>query len=145
MLAVEEPVVRGEDDVRLVELAGRGQPVDDLADGLVDGEQRLETLLVVLANRGDLRGRISGRLRIPAGLSETSASLNEGGIGSGSLAKTLRWRGAGDGVASPLGSSGSRGPPLCGARKATQRKNGRGSSSWRPMMSTAFRASTSVL
>ena len=56
VLAVEEPVVRGEDDVRLVELAGRRQPVDDLPDGVVDREQRLEPLLVVLANRGDPRG-----------------------------------------------------------------------------------------
>ena len=60
------------------------------------------------------------------GLSETSASLKEGGIGSG-------WVEKGSGVAAPAEASRSTrmvrvgGPPLCGAKKATQRKNGRGS------------------
>jgi hypothetical protein len=78
-------------------------------------------------------------------LSETSASLKDAGIGSGSFANRLRCRGAGEGVAMPLGSSGSLGPPLCGARKVTHMKNGRGSAASRVMMLTALRASTSVL
>ena len=58
-------------------------------------------------------------MRMPTGLSETLGSLKPGGLGSGAEAKSLRCRGAGTGVACPAGSSGSRGPPLCGARNAT--------------------------
>ena len=84
-------------------------------------------------------------LRIAIGLSETSASLNDGGVGSGSLAKWFRYFGEGDGVDCPAGSSGSFGPPLCGATNATHMKNGCGSSDWRAIRSTARRDSTSVL
>ena len=79
-------------------------------------------------------------MRIPTGLSETLRSLKPGGLGSGAEAKSLRWRGAGTGVAWPTGSSGSRGPPLCGARNATERKNGWACGARRLMMLTAFRA-----
>ena len=58
------------------------------------------------------------------GLSATSASLYDGSGGRGSVAKLLMCRGAGDGVPRRSGSSASLGPPLCGARKATDRKMG---------------------
>jgi hypothetical protein len=54
-----------------------------------------------------------------------SASLNDAGFGSGVSANALRYLSAGDGVAMPGGSSGSRGPPECGASHATDMKNGR--------------------
>src|SRR5918912_1463950 len=37
---------------------------------------------------------MSRRLRIAAGLSETSASFSDGGVGSGWFANALRWRAA---------------------------------------------------
>ena len=90
MLAVEEPVVRGEDDLRLVQLADRRQPVDDLRRP--PRRRRAATRAAAGSSREPRRSSqrsISGRLRMPAGLSETSASLNEGGIGSGCDAKTI--------------------------------------------------------
>ena len=57
---------------------------------------------------GDLGvGLKSGRLRISAGLSETSASLKFGGIGSGSESNAWAWRGAG--FAAPEQSDGGLG------------------------------------
>ena len=56
VLAVEEAVVRREDDVRLVELPDRRQLVDDPRHGLVDREQRLEALLIHLADPIDPPG-----------------------------------------------------------------------------------------
>ena len=53
-----------------------------------------------------------------------SASLKEAGLGSGDRAKALRYLSAGDGVAMPGGSSGSRGPPECGASQATDMNQG---------------------
>src|SRR3954454_7564991 len=59
----------------------------------------------------------SGRFRIAAGLSETSASLKFGGLGSGSESKAWAWRGAG--LAAPLQLRGGfglgSGPPMWGA------------------------------
>ena len=66
----------------------------------------------------------SGLRRTASGLSETSASLKAAVRGIGSAAKRFRCRGAGTGVARFAGSSDSRGPPECGARYATDRKNG---------------------
>ena len=122
------------------DLAGRVERGDDVADRLVDGEQRLEPLLVVLAH--PVRPRRADERRgcgSPVGLSETSASLNEAGAGSGSDANRFRCRGAGTGVAWLAGSPASRGPPLCGARNATERKNGWAEGAWRRISSTAFR------
>ena len=62
---------------------------------------------------------VSGaRFWIAAGLSETSASLNDGGCGSGSSSKAFAWRGAGFAVdwQSSGGCGLGFGPPPCGAR-----------------------------
>ena len=132
VLAVHEAVVRREDDVRVVELAGRRQRVDDLRRR--PRRPRAATRGAAGSSRGSrasLAGVSAARFRIAAGLSETSASLNDGGAGSGSFAKRLRWRGAGDGVEIRSGRRGRAAPPQCGATNATQRKNGRGSVAWR--------------
>ena len=44
MLALHEAVVRGEDHVRVVELARAAKLLDDLLDALVDGQERLPAL-----------------------------------------------------------------------------------------------------
>ena len=80
------------------------------------------------------------RLAMLGGLSETSASLNEGGCGSGSASKACRSRGAG--LAEPaqwlvLGGSGF-GPPLWGASQVSQRKKGWAAGARRLMKSTAL-------
>ena len=91
-----------------------------------------------------MSGPSGGRLRIAAGLSETSASLNDGGCGSGSDANTPLSRGAATGVPSPGGSSASRGPPTCGAKYVSQRKNGFARAARRWIASTARSVNTSV-
>ena len=53
MLAVEEAVVGGVDQQRVVELAAALERVEDRADGVVDRQQRLQLLLVVLLDRRD--------------------------------------------------------------------------------------------
>ena len=59
----------------------------------------------------------SGRFRISAGLSETSASLKFGGFGSGSESNTWAWRGAGFAAPWQLygGFGFGSGPPPWGA------------------------------
>ena len=47
VLAEEEAVVRGEDDVGVAQPPDAAQRVDDLPDAVVDRAQRLELLLVV--------------------------------------------------------------------------------------------------
>ena len=108
VLAVEEAVVGGEDDQGVVELAVGAQRVDDLLDALVHREQRLERAAVACAAcpRSESRSR-RGWLRIAAGLSETSASLKLGGLGSGSESNAWAWRGAG--FAAPPQSDGGFG------------------------------------
>src|SRR5206468_10454224 len=54
VLAVEEAVVGGEEDQRVVELASLAQRLDDRADRLVDREEGLPALLPVLPDRSDL-------------------------------------------------------------------------------------------
>ena len=68
VLAVEEAVVGGEQDQRVVELAGGAQRADDLGDPFVDGEQRLEPLAVLLGDRGDAPGTDDGPRPDPARL-----------------------------------------------------------------------------
>ena len=69
---------------------------------------------------------IEGIAWIAAGLSETSASLKFGGVGSGSESKAVAWRGAGFAVAPQLvgGFGFGFGPPECGAVYMTPMKNG---------------------
>ena len=87
VLAVEEAVVGGVDEERVVELTGRLQRTDDRGDALVDRQQRLQALAVVLRDPCDAaRGAAGGGSAPPPGLSETSASLNDGDRGIGSLA-----------------------------------------------------------
>ncbi len=59
----------------------------------------------------------SGRRRIAAGLSETSASLKFGDRGSGSESNAWAWRGAGFAVLAQFrgGFGFGFGPPPCGA------------------------------
>ena len=59
----------------------------------------------------------SGRFRIAAGLSETSASLKFGGFGSGSESKAWAWRGAGFAASRQFdgGFGFGSGPPTWGA------------------------------
>ena len=53
VLAVEEAVVGGEEDERVVELAGLAQRLDDRGDGLVHRHQCLAPLLPVFLDRCD--------------------------------------------------------------------------------------------
>ena len=102
--------------------------VDDPPDPLVDRRAATRAGSGSCAGCRDLRRRsIGGSVWIAAGLSETSASLKFGGIGSGSSSKAAAWRGAGFGGRrrSSLGGCGfGFGPPECGAVYITPRKNG---------------------
>ena len=86
MLAVEEPVVGGEDDER-----------EQLAEALELPTMRLTASSTASSDSSRCwyasriwatrPGRSRGRERMPTGLSETPASLSDGGAGSGSAAK----------------------------------------------------------
>ena len=85
-------------------------------------------------------GVSAGRVANPAGLSLTSASSKFGGWGSGSFANAPMCRAAGFAVLLQrlwFGASGS-GPPLWGARYASDKKNGRRSGARREISSTAL-------
>ena len=86
VLAVEEAVVRREQDQRVVELALGAQGVDDPHDGLVDGEQRLEPLLVVLVDRGRTRG-VDRRQRLDEARLVGQVALVVGGVRRQPLAR----------------------------------------------------------
>ena len=73
VLAVEEAVVGREQDQRVVELTGGAQRGDDLGDPFVDGEQRLESPAIPSVIAATRPGPMTGRVRIPRGLSLTSA------------------------------------------------------------------------
>jgi hypothetical protein len=136
VLAVEEAVVGGEEDQRVVELAGLAQRLDDRADGVVDREERLPALLPVLPDRRDLAlveqraATDEERLVGDVGLVETRAAS--------AAARSRRRLGSAAQATAMNGSSGSAGWPSCGARNATQRKNGCGSGARRRMISSAL-------
>ena len=76
MLAIEEAVVGGEDDVGVPQPVQGAERVDDLLDALVDRAQRLQRLLVVepvgVDVGGDRKGACAdeGRLVVDVGLVE---------------------------------------------------------------------------
>ena len=141
----EEAVVAREQDQGVVELAGRAQRVDDRARR----RRRPPAATRAAAGRPPdaprARGDLSaGRACMASGLSDMSASLKEARLGSGERGERVHVPGATAGVGDAGGSSASRGPPLCGARKATDRKKGCGDGAAAAISSLARRAKKSV-
>ena len=90
---------------------------------------------------------VSRGWRAASGLSETSRSSNDGGGRKGSPANASRCRAAGRGLVMIPGarlSSASNGPPACGAKYASQRKNGEPEPACCQIWSTALSVKMSV-
>ena len=99
VLAVEEAVVGGEDDVGVAETVLGAERVDDLLDAVVDRAQRLERLLVVDAVGVDVFQREVGRFADEAGLvvdaalvESLRAAVRQGGVEEGVVMARRRLR-----------------------------------------------------
>ena len=115
VLAAQEAVVGEEEDVGVLLDPVALDLVDQGADALVDGEQRLPGAAALAQRVGDLARGQRLLLGDRRGLSETSASLNEGGSVLRNLPFSVaRWRGAGT-AARLQERPGSPPPPPWGA------------------------------
>ena len=97
MLAEHVPVVTHEDDHGVVVLACGTQRANDLADALVDCQQRLAALPIRLLSSAIWSLDSTGKSLMKGPLSDTSASLKLGSFANGMFGKALRCRGAGRG------------------------------------------------
>ena len=109
VLAEEVAVVRGEDHVCVVELAGLRQRPDDARDRFVDGEQRRSRQRHLIVSSASWAWLSGGRDCMLAGLSERSGSLNDAVTGSWAPPKAFAWRGAGIATPPPMQSCGGCG------------------------------------